>query len=271
MPTPVIVLICLIGAAALLFAVALILAAPNKKRDYSKFYGKEYAHRGLHGNGIPENSLAAFAAARAAGYGVELDVQLTADGKIVVFHDDTLERMCGDDVKIKNLTLQQLQQYRLADTDERIPLFTQVLQTLVDMPVICEIKMQDCNLSTELCEGVCREIADYRGDLCVESFSPYVVKWFRKNRPDIVRGQLSCSFCNDRGIKHFAMRHLLVNCMGRPDFIAYGFEDLTPWGFRLNKGLFKAFTVAWTARGDEQRKAAAKDFDTVIFEQNPPQ
>ena len=91
------------------------------------FLGRCYAHRGLHGDGVPENSLEAFRRATQAGYGMELDVRLTADGEVVVFHDATLQRMCGMDKRVDALTLKQLQQLRLGDSLDSIPTFRQVL------------------------------------------------------------------------------------------------------------------------------------------------
>jgi len=271
MPVILQIIIIVLAAAWFLFLLVLFLIAPNKKRDYSAFRGKKFAHRGLHGDGIPENSLAAFKAAKEANLGVEFDVQFTKDKQIVVFHDGNIKRMCDVDKKILDLTYEELQQYRLNGTDERIPLLSEVLETLGGVPIVCEVKPYSGNRCPELCEKTCAFMDTYPGDWCQESFSPFLTQWFRKNRPDIVRGQLSAAMREDVGQSRFncfLMRHLLVNIFSRPDFIAYGFDDLTPWGFKLCRTIYRPFMVAWTARGEKQFAQAQKDFDTIIFEKH---
>ncbi len=271
MPVLLKVLIVFTAIALFLFLLILYLIAPNKKRDYSAFRGKKYAHRGLHSDGTPENSLAAFKAAKEANFGVEFDVQFTKDKQIVVFHDGDLKRMCGVDQKVLDLTFDELKQYRLNGTDEHIPLLSEVLETIGHVPIVCEVKTYSGNSCPELCEITCALMDTYPGDWCQESFSPFITQWFRKNRPDIIRGQLSASMREHNGqsaVNRFGMRHLLINVFSRPDFIAYGFDDLTPWGFRLCRVIYHPFLVAWTARGDKQFAQAQKDFDTIIFEKH---
>ena len=161
--------------------------------DPSVFKGVFYAHRGLYDNqrGIPENSLSAFRAAAEKGYGVELDVQLSSDGAVVVFHDDTLDRICGVRGDVIDYRLEQLQQMKLLDTEESMPLFTDVLAVLSEGagPLIVELKSGKRN--DELCEKTRNLLRDYPGIYCVESFDPGIVSWFRKNAPEIIRGQLA--------------------------------------------------------------------------------
>ncbi len=266
-----------------LIVVLIVLAAsaafylysikPGKRRDTSYFKQKKYAHRGLHDRDIPENSLTAFHLAREQGYGVELDVQMTKDGRLVVFHDGSLKRMCDVDGKLKNYTYAELSELRLKDTDEKIPLFSEVLDTLGDMDLICEIKGDNGVRNYELCEKAYNELQDYKGRYCVESFSPFLVRWFKKNHPEIIRGQLSCSFSDSEHmnpILKFMMSNLMTNIISRPDFVAYNHEDVHNPGFRLVKKLYRPFLVAWTARGEKQQDHAGKTFDSVIFEKDPP-
>lgn len=270
MPVLLKTLLLLSAFALLLFLLVLFLIAPNQKRDYSAFRSKKYAHRGLHGGGVPENSLAAFKAAKDAGYGVELDVQFTKDRQVVVFHDGDLKRMCGVEKRVLDLTRDELDSYRLGDTEQKIPLLSEVLTVLGGVPVICEIKTFSGNNCPELCEKTCALMDTYQGDWCQESFSPFITQWFFKHRPDVIRGQLSAALRGNNGqsaVNRFGMRHLLINVFSRPDFIAYGFEDLTPCGLRLCRAIFKPFLVGWTARGDKQFAQARQDFDTIIFEQ----
>jgi len=265
------ILIILLAIALFLFLLVLYIIAPGKKRDYSKFRGRKYAHRGLHGDGVPENSLAAFKAAREANLGVEFDVQFTKDKQVVVLHYGDLNDMCGVDKKVLDLTYEELKQYRLEGTEERIPLLSEVLKTLGGAPVICEIKLFSGNNCSELCRETCKIMDTYPGDWCIQSFSPFHVQWFRKNRPEIIRGQLSAAMREYNGqnaVNRFGMRHLLINFFSRPDFIAYGFNDLSPWGFRLCRAFYEPFFMAWTVRGEKQFFQAQKDFDTIIFEKN---
>lgn len=263
----------LIVICALLFVVTLFLIKPGKRRDTSYFQNKLYAHRGLHDEVIPENSLTAFRLAREKGYGVELDVQMTKDGQLVVFHDGSLKRVCGVDGFLRDFTYEELLKFRLKGTDERIPLFTEVLKELGSTDLICEIKGDNGNKNYEICQKTYAELVKYKGRYCVESFSPYLVKWFKTYHSDVCRGQLSCDFIKEKSVSYplaFAMTHLLVNCISKPDFVAYRHEDTNALGFRLCRFLYRPFTVAWTAKGEAQQLDAFGKFNAVIFEKNPP-
>ena len=260
----------LINIAIVLLLIMLFLIKPGKRRDTSYFKTKMYAHRGLHGAGVPENSLTAFRLARESGYGVELDVQMTKDRKLVVFHDGNLKRMCGVDGYLRDYTYDELCEFRLAGTDEKIPLFEDVLKVLKKTDLICEIKGDNGNKCYDLCRYTYEALRNYEGRYCIESFSPFLVQWFRKNHPEIIRGQLSCDFMHDTGMNFFervTMTHLMVNVLSRPDFIAYKHEDIGRFGYRLCRRVFRHFLVAWTAKGDEEQKRAWGSFDSVIFEQ----
>ena len=260
----------LVRLCIVLFIAMIIMVKPNKKRDTSYFHTKMYAHRGLHGNGVPENSLTAFRLARENGYGVELDVQMTKDKQLVVFHDGNLKRMTGADGYLRDYTYEELSKLRLLDSDEQIPLFEDVLSTLGNTDLICEIKGDNGNKCYELCEKTLSALRNYKGSFCIESFSPFLVRWFKKNHPEIIRGQLSCDFSGDLNmswIQRFTMTHLLVNILSRPDFVAYKHQDIDNFGVKLCKRLYKPFMVAWTAKGEEEQKSAWGSFDSVIFEQ----
>lgn len=264
-----IVLIILIVIILLICGLYVFMAKTNKRRDHSKFTGKSFAHRGLHGDGIPENSLAAFKRAREAGYGVELDVQYTKDGKIVVFHDKSLKRMCGVDKDLQEFTFEELQEFSLKDSDEKIPLFEDVLRTIVNIPLVCEIKNHNGNRNDRLCSETYEYLSTYQGDYCIESFSPFLVQWFKNNHPEVIRGQLSCNMSAEASLSapaRFLMTNLLGNMFSRPDFIAYRHQDMSGAGFCLCKNLFHPLIIAWTARGDEEIRSAWTKADSVIFE-----
>ncbi|HEY8500630.1 MAG TPA: glycerophosphodiester phosphodiesterase family protein [Clostridia bacterium] len=253
----------------ILCAVIIYLVKPNKRR-VEKFPCLLFAHRGLHGKGVPENSITAFKKAGEKGYGVELDVRLTKDNKLVVFHDENLKRMCGLDVKVKDADFKDLENCRLCGTEETIPLFSDVLKVLEDMPVICEIKAGSDESASEICEAVCSEIKDYKGFICIESFNPFILQWLRKNRPDIIRGQLSMSFMKDRNqlgfLQSFMMTNLFVNVFSRPDFIAYRFGDKS-FGYFLCRSIFNPLLASWTLKDEQSRRKAEMLHDAVIFEE----
>ena len=249
------------------------LAAPAQVSEeaFRPFQNRYIAHRGLHSGKdgvVPENSLAAFAAACENGYGIELDVQLSADGQVVVFHDDNLKRVCGVNKPVCALSLKELQSLSLLGSEETIPLFSDVLDLVAGRgPLIVELKNGRQN--KELCEKTLALLRAYDGPFCVESFAPDIVHWFRLNAPDIVRGQLACSIegyakASPKPVA-FAMSRCLMNVWSRPHFIAY---ELTkkPIPVRFAE-LLGAKRVCWTSRkpGDEV------DQDTVIFEGYRPE
>lgn len=254
--------------AVLLFLLLLFMTAPNKRRDVSLFYGRRYAHRGLHNDEVPENSIWAFKRAREADLGVELDVQMTKDKQLVVFHDGSLSRMCKIDGYLRDYTYDELQEFRLKETEERIPLFSEVLKTLDGVNLICEIKSDNGAKNYELCQKTYDLLMTYNGNFCMESFSPFITGWFKKNHPEVIRGQLSC-YDMDSGkgkFIDFNLRHLMFNFVSRPDFIAYDYLGIKAFGYKFVKCIFKPFRVCWTPRGEEEIAKAAKEFDTIIFE-----
>lgn len=226
--------------------------------------GWSYAHRGLHGNGVPENSMAAFRAARDAGYGIELDIHLTKEGDLAVIHDTSLKRTAGVDVKITDLTVPELSNYHLEGTEETIPTFHQVLDLYAGKaPMIIELKADGCN-QQQLVDTAVAAMAGYRGAWCMESFDPRCVYWLKKNHPEVIRGQLTENFYADNTNLHpvikFLLTNNLLNFLTQPDFVAYKFSDrnctLTNPIWRK---LWKVQGVSWTLRSRE-------DYDTAVTE-----
>lgn len=260
-------LFLLIPITVLLLLLWLIL--PGRHRNTAPFDRTLYAHRGLHTNDsrVPENSVAAFAAAAKAGYGVELDVQFTADRQVVVFHDNDLKRMCGVDRRVDELTYAELSMLRLLDSDQHIPLLSDVLEVLNGATLLCEFKAMRSYTDTSLCEATLPLLDQYRGKVCIESFNPFMVRWFRKHAPRYIRGILSKRF--EKGevaqVLRFPLSSLFANCLCRPDFIAYQHSDHTQPFFRFCR-LFRPMTVAWTVRSQAEAKTAKRQFDTIIFE-----
>ena len=235
------------------------------------FRGWFYAHRGLYDNagGVPENSLPAFRAAAEKGYGVELDVQLSSDGQVVVFHDDTLDRICGVHGNVIGFSLAELRRMKLLDTAETMPLFTEVLDALAKGagPVIVELKAGKRN--GELCEKTRELLRGYPGVYCVESFDPGIVNWFRKNAPEIIRGQLAMpADLYAAGTNPFLAR-LLAGCrfsfLNKPDFIAYRIGPRPERVLRMRQR--GVLLIGWTSHDWEND---AKENDGVIFESCTP-
>lgn len=240
-------------------------------KDLSSLRGWSYAHRGLHGNGVPENSLAAFAKALENGYGSELDIHLLADGNLAVIHDSQLKRTTGAEGRIEDLTADQLPQYKLEGTNETIPLFSQVLELYAGKaPLIVELKPMDNNVDA-LCTKVCQLLDGYTGLYCVESFDPRCVYWFRKNRPDLPRGQLTENFFASANsplspaIK-LMMKALMFNFMTQPDFVAYKYCDRKNIGNFLCRKLWGAQGVSWTLTTMEEYDTAVNEGYIPIFE-----
>ena len=248
-----------------LLALPVFLLAPGRGgKKKAPYLGRNFAHRGLHtpDKRVPENSLAAFALAAEAGYGMELDVQLSRDGQVVVFHDDDLRRVCGRDARVDELELAELQTLSLCGTEERIPLFSQVLK-LVDgrTPLIVELKSGRHN--RELCRKTLALLRSYPGDACIESFDPRIVAWFRFHAPELLRGQLAQPPALYKGQPlpaRFFLGNTLLNFLSRPQFIAYKLGP-RPLAVRFAE-LLGAMRVGWTSHDRENERGR----DAVIFE-----
>ena len=235
-----------------------------------------YAHRGLHDskNGIPENSMAAFRLAVENGYGIELDIHLTKDGRLAVIHDASLLRTAGVDVKVETLTAEELDQYRLEGTEEKIPFLEDVLPLFEGKaPLIVELKVEG-NAAT-LAKAACDLLDQYKADYCIESFHPQAVLWLKKNRPEICRGQLSQNFLKHEGTKmgkavDFAMTQLLTSFLTVPDFIAYNHEHRNCISLQLAKAFWQVQEVSWTIRSPEAMEICEADGSLSIFEKFKP-
>ena len=261
--------------AGLLFILALIylfLVSPRifGRPDKSQLLGVHYAHRGLFDNDTdaPENSLNAMRKAVENGYGIEFDVQLSKDEVPVVFHDPTLKRMCGVEGNVWDYTLEELRQFTLGDSDQIIPTLEEVLEVVAGkVPLIIEYKLDV--VSTKVCELSNAILEHYEGVYCIESFHPFAVKWYKENRPDVVRGQLSEDFSKNpskyKGIQFWIMRNLLTNFLTRPDFIAYNHEHSYVFSRKVCSAM-GALPVAWTIRSQEAYENVKTQYQLFIFD-----
>lgn len=238
------------------------------KKDLCSLKGIYIAHRGLHDikNGIPENSLIAFSKAIEKQMPIEFDLHLLKDNQIIVFHDDNLKRMTGYDKDIKDCTYEEIRNLKLLNTDQKIPLFNEVLE-LVNEKILMDIEFKYDRKSGLLEQEACKVLDKYNGKFIVKSFNPFSVLWFKNNKPEYIRGQLASNFKNDKMnvIKRFILEHMLFNFIIKPDFIAYDIHSITKKQAnrykRRNRLLF-----LWTIRTNEELDLAKEYGDSYILE-----
>lgn len=228
------------------------------------------AHRGLHNDYAPENSIQAFQNAIDKNLPIEFDIQIISDGTIIVFHDSKLKRLTGRDVYTKNLTIKDLKNYKLLNTNFSIPTLEEVL-TLVSgkVPILIEIKNEG---KVGLLENKLLKILEnYKGEFAIQSFNPFVLQWFKNNAPDIIRGQLSSRFKNESlsFFKKFFLRRMYFNKrISEPHFVAYEANALPNRFAKKNK---KSPLLAWTVKGQEEYKKVAPYCDNIIYEKFDPE
>ncbi len=237
----------------------------------SDLRGWAFAHRGLHSDGVPENSMLAFRRAKDAGYGIELDIHLLADGNLAVIHDSSLKRTTGCDGFIEDLSTQQLSQYYLEGTLQTIPPFQDVLNLFNGAaPLIVELKCERNNYAL-LCETACKMLEEYKGAYCLESFDPRCIYWLKKNRPDLIRGQLSENYFLSKNSKllwylKIALSFQMLNFMTLPDFVSYRYRDRKHISNAVCRKLWGVQGVAWTIQNQRDYDKAIKEDWIPIFE-----
>ena len=234
------------------------------------------AHRGLHDDKNPENTMAAFNAAIKKGYPIELDVTLTKDKQVIVFHDKKLKRLFGVDGYVNDMTYEQLAELQFPDSNERIPLLSSVLATVDgQVPLLIEIKNE--GEVGDLERLVYEELKGYKGPYAVQSFNPYSLKWFRINAPTVLRGQLSGTFIvSDYEVecagttrlpwyKRFVLSNMLMNFESRPNFIAY---EIGNDGYKSIKGLKKLGVpvLGWTVDSKSTYQRVKDECDNFIVD-----
>jgi glycerophosphoryl diester phosphodiesterase len=244
-------------------------AAGSAAWDY--LFSPPVAHRGLwSATGAPENSLAAFEAACRAGYGIELDVQLSSDGEVMVFHDAHLARMAGVAAKLKDRTAAELAALRLKGSAEAIPTLRQVLDRVDGRALILvEIKSRSGE-ENPLDQKVAETIEDYAGPLSIIGFNASSHAWWAEHKPEVLRGLNSYSYDDEtaRALpenQRRALRNLEHVALARPHFLALG-TDMLPCE-RADQLRGEGYPViAWTVRSQEQWAAIEDHCDNLIFE-----
>lgn len=239
-----------------------------------EFLHAPIAHRGLHGDGVPENSLAAARAAIEAGYGIEMDIQHTADNVPMVFHDYDLTRLAGEDSYIADLELEDLDDKRLLETDEPIPTLAAMLRLVEGrVPLLIEIKDQDGRLGRnigELHRHVADQLKSYEGPVAVMSFNPHTVRAFHEIAPDIPVGLTTCNFSKkdwpalDDTTRLNLAEIKLFESSGA-SFISHDKADLT--NARVDALKAQGVPVlCWTIKSPEEETTARRMADNITFE-----
>ena len=255
-----------------LFGLYLFLIAPRmrNKPDMSVFDGADIAHRGYfdNENGIPENSLPAFEAAIEKGFAIELDIQLSSDGGAMVFHDTDLDRVCGVEGKIWEYTAAELKQMKLFESDETIPTFEETLALIGGrVPLLVEYKMD--RVDTAVCAEGQALLDSYEGEYMMQCFDPRALLWYKKNAPQVARGQLAEEFWDKEEYNgkplYLVLTYMVENVATRPDFISYKAIHKDNISLNLCR-LMGAKTACYTLKSGEELSLVDGEFDMYIFD-----
>lgn len=265
MLTAILTIAIIITVVILLYLFVLLNPGSKKKVNYPNEFFSDYAHRGLHDAATPENSVAAFKKAVDAGFGIELDVQLSSDGEVMVFHDYTLDRMIGIQGKLSEAPADELHRLKLNGTDETIPYLKQVLE-LVNGKVSLLVELKGENTNTELCNKVSELMKDYKGYYTVESFNPLLIHSYKKCSPDTLCGLLITKVTKDRGFNplNLILDCMALNCITKPDFIAYD-HRYNKLSVSLCRNIYHLPEMSWTIR-DEDAYNSVPQGTNAIFE-----
>lgn len=240
--------------------------AKRERPDFIEQY-KLVAHRGLHDKtkGVPENSLTAFQLAVERGHAIEMDIRITADNQLIVFHDAQLKRMTGVPGQVAKWTLSDLKKLRLLGTEEQIPTVDEML-ALVDgkVPLLIEIKSDGPANVGRLEPLLMEKLAQYQGSFILESFEPQVLIWLRRNAPQYIRGQLGEYSKDDPKITNYC-KYLMFNPLVKPDFIAFHIGSIDH-KLRLACKKKGVPLMGWTIRTQDDLKRARQLCDGIIYE-----
>lgn len=237
-------------------------SSPSRQAELVQLVARPFAHRGLHAPGLPENSRAAFEAAIAAGHGIELDVQASADGAAMVFHDERLERLAERSGPIAGLARVELERIRLKDSDETIPSLAEVLALVGGRTaLLIEVKAPGRAVGA-LARSVADALRGYRGPVAAMSFNPEVGHWFAKADPARLRGLV----VTEKGRKwRGGLARRLALWRSKADFLAYDIRDL-PSRFAEARRMNGMKVLTWTVKSFAERAKAAEHADQIIYE-----
>ena len=238
-----------------------------KLRLAEKLITTPIAHRGLWSESVPENSIVAFKRAVENGYPIEIDLYITIDGEIVVFHDNNLFRMTGVDNMIYNCDYIELKNLRLANSEYSIPTLQEVLK-VVDkkVPLLIELKDQPNN---EYVEKVVDILKDYDGEFAIQSFNPFYLIKLKKLAPNIARGVLGTDekLVDKGSITRWVVRKMPFNFIIKPHFISYRKNAILKG--KIKKKSLPLF--AWTITSSSEQKQVLDKATNIIFENFIPE
>jgi glycerophosphoryl diester phosphodiesterase len=236
--------------------------SPSREAELRALIARPFAHRGLHGAGVPENSRAAFEAAIEARHGIELDVQVSGDRRAIVFHDEELGRLAEDEGYVRGRSAAELGRIRLRDSDETIATLPQILALIAGRaPLLIEVKAPGREVGP-LAQAVADALDGYEGPVAVMSFNPEVGHWFARHAPKWLRGLV----VTERGRKwRGGMVRRLSLWRGKADFLAYDIRDL-PSRFAEAQRRAGLRALTWTVRSLADRAKAAQHADQIIYE-----
>jgi glycerophosphoryl diester phosphodiesterase len=232
------------------------------------------AHRGLHdaASGVIENSASAIRAAIAKGYGIEVDLQCTRDGRAVVFHDEKLDRLTAESGAVASRDAEELRTIKLRGSEDRILSLAELLALVVGRaPLLIEVK-SSWGRDQRFAAGIADALTAYDGKVAVMSFDPQLVAAFRTLAPTLPRGLIAERFDDVRywhkhpPLRRFAMRHLLSAAIARPNFIAYDVRALPALAPAIARRLFGLPLLTWTVRSEADKETAREHADAMIFE-----
>ena len=244
--------------------------------DISWLTARPIAHRGLHdrANGVIENTLSAAARAVEKGYNIEVDLLLSADEEVVVFHDDTLDRLTASTGRVDRRTLAELREIPITGTTDRIPSLDDLLRLVDGRVGLClELKSLFPRRPDErLVARVAERLAGYRGPVVTKSFDPEVVAAAGRIMPAIAHGIVADDasdleyYARFSRMERFVLRHLLHAPRTRPKFVSYGCDDLPAFGPWVARRFFGLPVITWTVRSAETRRRVLAHADQIVFE-----
>ena len=235
-------------------------------------YGSKIAHKGLHNEKYPENSIGAIQNAIDHGYPFEIDVYMISDGTIAVIHEFNLKHMCGVNIDVRTLKKEDLKKYHLLNTEYTIPTLEEVLEvTQGKVPIMVELKSFAVFSVGKFEQKVYDIMKQYDGEYAIQAFNPLVINWFKKNAPEVIRGQLWCLFEDVEGLPKLAkhiLKKMYLTKRAKPDFLAYSVDDFSK---KYLKKLKKTPKIGWVVHSEKQEEAMDKYFSGVIFEDYLPE
>lgn len=244
--------------------------------ELKSIFARPIAHRGFHDadNGIIENTPTAIQKAVYKGFAIEVDVQETADGEALVFHDYTLDRLAEGTGKVIDQPSKELVQVHMKTGTDKLWLLKNLFD-LVDgkVPLVIEIKsLMRRDAQGDFVRHVTDQVAAYKGPACIKTFDPDMLSHAKNRNPSVLRGIVADGaepgpdYARYSRTDRFILRHILHAPRTRPHFISYGINDLPKAGPSLMHSLFKLPIMTWTVRTQEQRAKASRFADQIVFE-----